>query len=124
MRKEVRTNQQSQAPRPPITSGHTTLTFSGPVKPVRDETYVNKVFQQNDQPLYKNVCFLLFYLLFAQAQFSEPSRTSRYCVLFQITFLPQWLVAFTWNQVATVVVQALLGNSKIPTYTLIFIIPK
>lgn len=52
IRKEVVTTQKTQAPSR-VTSGHTTMTFSGPAKPVKEETYVNKVFQQNEQPTTK-----------------------------------------------------------------------
>ncbi|XP_067944912.1 uncharacterized protein [Watersipora subatra] len=55
MRKEVVTNQQA-APLP-VTSGHTTLTFSGHKKPHKEETYVNKVFQQSDQPVVSKESF-------------------------------------------------------------------
>ena len=57
MRKEVVTNQQQAAP---ITSGHTTLTFSNSTAPIKEETYVNKVFQQNEQPAPQKVQWAVF----------------------------------------------------------------
>ena len=53
-RREV-VSKQAQPISIPLTSGHTTLTFSGPSKPIREETYVNKVFQQNDPVPQKKV---------------------------------------------------------------------
>ena len=47
-KREVVSTQQSAPVPQPITSGHTTLTFSSPSKTQREETYINKVYQQND----------------------------------------------------------------------------
>jgi len=52
VKKEQVTNQQLHVPQAQVTTGHTTghttHSFSNPA--MREETYVNKVFQQNDSP--------------------------------------------------------------------------
>lgn len=59
-REVVSTQQSAPAPTAPITSGHTTLTFSGTPKSMQEETYINKVYQQNDVPTPKKVLLPIF----------------------------------------------------------------